>query len=357
MSIQNLPLLDLFTRLQKAGLSLGIDEYLLVLRALQAGFGIADHASLKRLCRTLWVKSADEDRLFDYHFKHLMPEVSPQLTSEIDTSDSPSDTASKRADTSEITVSAGDEVQIAQAALQSMSIDDEIPPIHFISMDEYFPVTRRQMKQSWRYLRYPVREGPPVELDVEATVSEIGRKGILLEPILIPRRINRAELLLLIDHGGSMMPFHILSHRLIESALRGGRLGRADIYYFHNCPVEYLSRDPAHQEYELIDLMLNHFSQRTGVLVFSDAGAARGGFSQERIDLTKEFLKRIGQYFRYIVWLNPMPRSRWPNTTADEVRRYVPMFDLSRRGLDDSISVLRGRPSQLVHPLRHNYNE
>ncbi|MEQ9671280.1 hypothetical protein [Coleofasciculus sp. G2-EDA-02] len=35
------------------------------------------------------------------------------------------------------------------------------------------------MKQCWRYLRRPVREGIPTELDVEATVAKVGREGIL----------------------------------------------------------------------------------------------------------------------------------------------------------------------------------
>jgi uncharacterized protein with von Willebrand factor type A (vWA) domain len=34
-----------------------------------------------------------------------------------------------------------------------------------MALTDYFPVTRRQMKQSWRYLRRPVREGPLEELD------------------------------------------------------------------------------------------------------------------------------------------------------------------------------------------------
>ena len=388
MDVENLPLLDLFTRLRKAGLPLGVDEYLLILRALQAGFGISDWTDLKRLCRTLWTKSVDEGHLLDYYFEQLMhqPAESELSSQQLDSSMShttsesvfgkrsllntlfgflgrlsrpfhthpertaldahSSTTMSEMMAASEIILHIEDEVYIAQAVLQVVSNDEELSPGRFISSDEYFPVTRRQMKQSFRYLRRPVREGPPMELDVEATAIEVVRKGMLLEPILVPRRINRAEILLLIDHGGSMIPFHMLSDRLIETVLRGGRLGKASIYYFHNCPVEYLYRDLAHQEYERIEELLNRrFSQQAGVLVFSDAGTARGGFSQERIDLTKVFLERLKQRFRSIVWLNPMPRSRWYGTTAGQIMQNIPMFDLSRRGLDDAISVLGGHSS------------
>ena len=375
MSIQDLPLLELFTRLQKAGLPLGIDEYQLVLQALQAGFGISEKKGLKRLCQTLWIKSAEESRLLDYHFEQLIlrptenvksTQLFETLSEQLDTPsefpippserimpDSLPAGISEAVKTKEMTVNIEDEIQVAQAVLHVASTDDETPTNRYISSDEYFPVTRRQMKQSWRYLRRPIREGLPVELDIEATVNEVGRNGMLLEPILVPRRINRAELLLLIDHGGSMVPFHMLSHRLIETILRGGRLERASIYYFHNYPLDYLYRDPTHQEYERIEEVLMRFSQTTGILVFSDAGAARGGFSQERIDSTKKFLERFKRQFLYIAWLNPMPSNRWLGTTAEMVMQSVPMFDMSRPGLDNAISALRGHPMQFIYSLRH----
>jgi uncharacterized protein len=376
VSAQNLPLLQLFTQLRKADLPLGIDEYQLVLCALQAGFGISDRASLKRLCRTLWIKSADEDRLFDYHFERLIPgstenehsaqmyessRISPEVST--DSSAPPPYNPSIHdspfpASVSESIVNIEDEVQVAQAVLQAASKDSEIPFSRYILSDEYFPVTRRQMKQSWRYLRRPVREGPPVELDIENTVNEVGRKGMLLEPVLVPRRINRAELLLLIDHGGSMVPFHILSQRLIETVLRGGRLGKAHIYYFHNCPMDYLYLDTAQQEHEAIDeIFFARYPQRAGALVFSDAGAARGGSNPERIALTVSFLERLKQQVPYVAWLNPMPHTRWPSTSASKIMQHIPMFDLSRRGLDEAISVLRGHPSYLASTLRHHYHE
>ena len=93
--------------------------------------------------------------------------------------------------------------------------------------------------------------------------------------------------MLLIDRDGSMVPFHALSQRLAETALRGGRLGSADIYYFHNCPIEYLYCDRHHQEAEAISSILNLISERTAVLIFSDGGAARGGHSPDRVKLTE----------------------------------------------------------------------
>lgn len=254
----------------------------------------------------------------------------------------------------ELTQKIEDEVQVAQAAWNESARDREIRNYEtkdnrthsnkFAIAAEYFPVTRRQMKQSWRYLRRPVRQGPPVELDLEATIEEIGRQGCFLKPVLVPRRSNQSDLLLLVDRDGSMVPFHSLSNRLIQTACDRGRLGQPRIYYFHNCPGKYLYRDPYHLEAELTgDIFGNLRSKQAGVLIFSDAGAARGVLNRRRVKQTAAFLKQLGQQIRYVAWLNPMPSSSWPETSAAEIARLVPMFECDRPGLHESICVLRGK--------------
>jgi WD40 repeat protein len=84
MKSDELPLLELFTRLRQAGLPLGVNEYQLVLRALQSGFGIPDQEALARLCSTLWIKSAEDKLLFDYHFAEVMAEDIKQMRVEDD---------------------------------------------------------------------------------------------------------------------------------------------------------------------------------------------------------------------------------------------------------------------------------
>ena len=79
MQADELPLLELFTRLRQAGLPLGMNEYHLVLQALQSGFGIPDRQALARLCCTLWVKSAEDKLLFDYHFEEVMAKDEEKL--------------------------------------------------------------------------------------------------------------------------------------------------------------------------------------------------------------------------------------------------------------------------------------
>ena len=499
--MNELPLLELFTRLCEAGLPLGVGDYEAVLEALRGGFGLPDRSALARLCRTLWVRSSDEQQLFDLYFKQILGEQRPEITDEteilailqnVNTENSqlasigkevawrithssfrafgyvvllsglslgfgmgiwsfvsvirplpdfstivgPATTAqsspiaipssspqpstkstnqltpdqkvrlnqwknreeliTQAAHTSWLVVGilvAGsfvtgclwflraflqrpqkslspleqvantqqspvlknrivpellreinDEVQAAQTVQQITSQGSKKARDRFVLAGDYLPVTQRQMKQSWRHLRRMVREGSATELDVDGTVQRIAHDGILLEPVLVARRTNRTELILLIDQDGSMVSFHSLSARLAETALRGGRLGKAGIYYFHNCPIGYLYHDPMHYEAEPIeDVFAGLRREHTVVLIFSDAGAARGGLNLERAKLTATFLQQLNQQVRYVAWLNPVPKPRWATSTAREIALQVPMFEANRQGLDAAIDALRGR--------------
>ncbi len=366
MNPDELPLLDLFNRLRDHGLPLGIEEYTSVLRALQAGFGAEDRRALAQLCCTLWTKSDEEVRLFHRLFEQMLaqpiarprepasseqpPQPPPETPLETPPSEKPPPETPLPASTPTaptppptLTLEMDEPVQVVQAVRRSGRDDWEMGRPRFSLLTDYFPVTRRQMKQSWRHLRRPVREGPPEELDVRATVEKAGREGMLLELVLVPRRSNRAELVLLIDQDGSMVPFHSLARQLVETVQRGGRLRQAGAYYFHDYPDGYLYRDPARLEAHPISKVLTAIGERTAVLIVSDAGAARGNFDSERIERTQAFIEQLKQYVRRYAWLNPMPNHRWPDTTAGEIARLVPMFELNRSGLEAGISALRGQ--------------
>ncbi len=237
-----------------------------------------------------------------------------------------------------------DEIQIAKAIQQP---DSELGET-FLIINQDLPVTYRQMKQGWRYLRHLMGEGVPTELDLGATIDQIGQQGFLLNPVVKPRRINKIELLLLIDQDGSMVPFHHFSQALVDTASRGGRFNQVRVYYFHNCPSDYLYHDPYHLEAVPIEDCLSQLPKtRVVCLIFSDAGAARGQFSSRRRRRTKFFLKELKHYVHPIAWLNPFPRHRWESTTAEEIAKLVPMFEVNRQGLYQAIETLRGRNQKL----------
>lgn len=354
MKLEELPLIDIFNKLrQRHGLPLGVDDYLVVLRSLQSGFGIGTREELAQLCCLVWAKSEAESLLVRGLFEQMWRYSPPDLENRENISvDATSSTSVKSKITENETIESfpnlptqpsitPEPVQAVQA-VRSSRRNRELKPPRYSFLTEYFPVTRRQMKQNWRYLRRLVREGLPIELDVEATVVKMGREGILLEPVLIPPRCNRTDLVLLIDREGSMVPFHDLSKQLVDTAQRGGNLKQTRVFYFHDYVDEYLYRHPALMNAQPMSEVLGEMGEETVVLIVSDGGAARGSFDEERVESTKIWLDNLRESVRHLAWLNPMPNQSWENTTAGEIASFVPMFEMSRQGMNGAIRVLRG---------------
>jgi hypothetical protein len=206
------------------------------------------------------------------------------------------------------------------------------------------PVTVRQISQAWRRYRRMGRSGQRIEYDADATIARLYRDGILLEPVLVPRRTNQARLLILEDIGGSMTPFRYVTASVVEGARHAG-LARIDARYFHNVPRDVVFGDRDQRVPLPLDEAAAPFASGA-ILIYSDAGAARGGHDGRRVSQTAELLAALRRYTDSIAWLNPVPSERWPGTTAEaicDLEGSVPMFPLDRAGLTDAVDVLRGQ--------------
>lgn len=231
--------------------------------------------------------------------------------------------------------------------------NQEIKVTGDISIDKLLPITQRQMQQSLRRLCRRVREGVADELDVKATVNEIAVKGILSNLVLKASRVNRAELILLIDREGSMIPFHIASNHLVEIALHssGFSKNKVKVYYFHNYPNKselYLNHTNKNDKILLNEIINNIHPHYTSVLIFSDSGAARKKEKkptdvERREKLTKDFIEQLKSKLNYIVWINPIPKERWKGTSAEFVSQLIPMFEFNHQELEKSMKVLQGK--------------
>ena len=351
MKLEQLPLLDIFNSLrQRHGFPLGVEEYLVVVQSLQAGFGLASREELEQLCCTLWAKSSQESKLIHKLFEQKWGQQEDQPKNsrsvhfhQLSTSGSQQKNLTNHSSDFTTVILEIDELLQVVKAIRSRQQDRPLKRPRYSLLNDYFPVTKRQMKQSWRYLRCLVREGVPTELDVEATVAKTVRQGILLEPVLIPPRVNRTNLVLLIDREGSMVPFHSLSRQLLETATREGRLRQTRVFYFHDYVDEYVYQHPALIDAQHLDEMLAEAGEKAAILIISDAGAARGSFDKIRVDRTQIWIEQLQQSAKYVAWLNPMPSASWQHTTAGEIAQMLPMFAMSRTGMNSAISILRGR--------------
>lgn len=352
---------NLFTKLRQASLPLILDDYEDVLDILAnpapVDFKLDSVASVIQLCRRLWVKSLEQDRIF----KTCLEEVKPQSSitklkrkKEVETGEkltspdsepksTPSPTQTIQKPSQPETAIEPTEKTVIKAIARITKPDDRYTRIKVGKT--YLPVSRQQMQQNWLTLHFPQFASTPTEIDIEATLRDVEKKGIFFDLVMVPTQKPSLELLLLIDRQGSMVPFHGLARQLVETAVQGGHLGKIDCYYFENYPDREFYRDPECWEGKQMGWVLSRLHpERTAVLIFSDAGAARGKFSLERLDATEEFLWQLKPRCRNIVWVNPLPKRRWQKTTAQYIAKLthlVTMFECDRVGWEKAIAHLQ----------------
>lgn len=213
-----------------------------------------------------------------------------------------------------------------------------------IQLDQYYPISRRFMNYIWRYLRRDIADGARDLVDIRATIDLTARMGFFFEPVLRRRTLNHAHLVLLLDHGGSMMPFHHYLRDLVETARDESDIERVDIYYFNNVPIDKVFRQPKRAEPVPFAEVLQTLDEFTSVLIVSDAGAARKHNDIGRVMETELFLESLRARTQLFAWLNPMPQDRWEDSSAEEIHDLMrgDMFQMDEDGMSNAIDVLRG---------------
>ncbi len=126
--------------------------------------------------------------------------------------------------------------------------------------------------------------------------------------------------------------------------MRGGLLGRVELYYFHDCPQNVLYEKPTLTRAHPLEELLAEKAKNSSVLLVSDAGAARGDYDGQRLEETRKFLEKLHRFTYLYAWINPLPRPRWRGTTAEDIACLIPMYSLNRDELNDAINILRGHP-------------
>lgn len=388
---------DLIGRLRRRGLPLGVDDCAALRAALAAGHGLGSDAELRRLCVLLWAKSSRDAELITSAF-HLVATPSWALTAAVPAS-TPADLPAA------VTPSAPAPIarsgpwstpparrSIPGAARERLrpapplAGTPEVPPTGrsapSLVLTPRYPITEREVAQTWRRLRRPVRHGPPVELDADTTIARYARTGVVDAPVLRPARGNAARLLLLIDRHGSMTPYHGLVDHVVDAITGSARLDTIAVAYFRNVPGRSPDRtplaelpdaggtdldailgrvgplpagrayhDPALTQPVPLTTLLDGTEPGSAVAVVSDGGALRGSFSLARLYDTVAFLRAVAGRRVRLAWLNPAPPARWPGTTAGQVARHVPMSPLTRAGMHEAVGVLHGRPRAVERPL------
>lgn len=353
-----------FALLRKSGFQLGMEEYLSGL-ALVSEYAeglplVQNPDGLKQALKMIWCSSRSEQGQFEPIWQKAVEATESEraVIVEVDESEPlplppepdfalpprtpppPPAAAIEKTDASALE-------PMAQPVKSPFSPAEVDRPL---DLQRYWPVSRRSMSYSWRYLRRPGSEGPADIVDVAATVQRTAQQGFYLCPVMQQRSYNRAQLVLFIDQNGSMMPLHQFTREVVNTALYESDLpeGQVTVCYFHNAPAEYVYLDRFLKEPVMLAAVLAACDEDTSVVVVSDAGACRGYRQLDRIRATTGFLRQLRQATSLYAWLNPVPMKRWVGSSAEMIARLVPMFQMDDDGLSDAIDVVRGLRGQCL---------
>jgi len=204
-------------------------------------------------------------------------------------------------------------------------------------------------------LRELKREGAQ-ELDLEGTVEKTAKEGGELELVYTRSRENSVRLILIMDTGGSMLPYTELCERLFSAASQMEHFKEFKHYYFHNCIYQDIFEDIANYKRVPTEKLFINFHSGYKVIIVGDARMAYSElfevngcidyfYTNDRPGI--EWLSRIRQHFPYSVWLNPTPKSFWNHVTVDAIRKIFPMFELTLDGLKEAVSALTSKSKQI----------
>ncbi len=212
----------------------------------------------------------------------------------------------------------------------------------------------RQFQLAFRKLRQfsSKLDIPETELDIDGTVNKTCNNGGCLQIVMQKPRKNAVKLLLLMDSGGTMIPFSSLLNDLFQAVHKSNHYKDVKTYYFHNCIYSKLYKTPECENGDWIDTewMFRNVDSDYKVIIVGDAAMApeelysdTGNYRGPNGGLSGyEWLKLVKKKYKKVVWLNPkMAPGRAPWREAETaLKELFPMYKLTVDGLNQAMVKL-----------------
>jgi uncharacterized protein len=212
----------------------------------------------------------------------------------------------------------------------------------------------RQTKVALKKLRELKRDGLEDELDIEQTIDKTAKEGGEIELVFSRSRENSTRLILIMDTGGSMLPYTTLCERLFSAASQMDHFKEFRYYFFHNCIYQDLFEDIDNSKRIPTEKLFSNYHSGYKVVLVGDARMAYSELFDPNgsIDYFStnnqpgvEWLLKIRDHFPHSVWLNPTESYYWRHSTVNSIGKIFPMFELTLDGLKDAIKSLKSRPT------------
>ena len=189
----------------------------------------------------------------------------------------------------------------------------------FRDYDDSQELGTRNFKMALRRLRRFAREGAELELDLDDTISHTAKNAGFLDLRMVPERHNAVKVLMLLDVGGSMDD-HIQRIEELFAAARS-EFHHLEVFYFHNCPYEYLWKTNSRRHAERFETwdVLRRYNDDWRLILVGDATMSPyeilhpgGSVEHHNKETGAAWLQRLIDNWPKSVWLNPEPEGYWP---------------------------------------------
>ena len=193
---------------------------------------------------------------------------------------------------------------------------------------------------------------PKSELDIDGTIDKTCNNGGYLQIEMMKPRKNAVKLLLLMDSGGTMIPYTRLMNDLFQSVNKSNHFKDVKVYYFHNCIYSKLYKTPECENGDWIDTewLFRNVDSDYKVIIVGDAAMApeelyseSGNYRGPNGGLSGfQWLHLVKRHYKKVVWMNPkMAPGRAPWREAETaVKEIFPMYKLTVKGLNEAMVKL-----------------
>ncbi|HKY63155.1 MAG TPA: VWA domain-containing protein [bacterium] len=209
----------------------------------------------------------------------------------------------------------------------------------------------RQLKVALKRLRRLEPTGQAVELDVGGTIDKTSRNAGEIDLVYRQPRKNQAELMLLMDVGGSMDPYAQLVESLFSAAHASRHFKAFHHFYFHNCIYGRLFTDMNQRHFLPTEEVFRRYRRSFHVLIVGDACmnpyelfVPNGSIDywEKHAEPGIAWLRKLREHYPSIVWLNPETPEYWSgHPTIHAISQLIRMFPLTVAGLTEAVDELR----------------
>lgn len=193
---------------------------------------------------------------------------------------------------------------------------------------------------------------PKSELDIDGTVNKTCNNGGYLSIEMQRPRKNTVKLLMLMDSGGTMIPYTTLLSELFQSVNKSNHFKDVKTYYFHNCIYSHVYNTPECENGDWVETewLFRNLDSDYKVIIVGDAAMApeelystTGNYRGPNDGLSGyEWLQLLKKHFKRVIWLNPkMAPGHAPWREAETaVKGMFSMHKLTVDGLKDGMKYL-----------------